>query len=279
LIAYLRLLRAGLLLSPAADVVAGMALSGLPWSLAAVRTMLASVCVYAAGMVLNDHADRAVDAARRPERPIPRGDVAPATALLLGLALLAAGCALTPRPLYHGALAGLVLAYDYGAKKVVFVGAALMGTLRALNLLAGGIVVGGAAPPPLLLHAAVAYAVYIVAVTLLGVLEDEPRVKPKAVVALACVGPVSACVALLQTPHAAPAAGLGLALLAAFWVRVLRRPTWDRAAIRRAMTFLLLGTMVYTSLLCLGSGRLPEAAAILAAALLGRRIARRIAVT
>jgi 4-hydroxybenzoate polyprenyltransferase len=279
LIAYLRLLRVGLLLSPAADVVAGMALAGLPWSGAALRTAFASVCIYAAGMVLNDHADRRLDAQRRPERPIPSGAVAPHTALALGVALLALGCALSPLPIYHGALGLAVVAYDYLLKRVLALGAATMGTLRGANLLAGGVVVGGVAPTPLLLHAALGYFVYIVAVTVLGALEDEPRVKPKAVVSLALVAPLAACLVLLETPRAAIAAPVGFALLGLLWIKALRRRSFDQAAIRRAMTFLLLGTMLYTSLLCAGMGRFVEAGGIFGAALLGRRISRSIAVT
>lgn len=278
MIAYLRLLRVGLLLSPAADVTAGMALCGLPWSWAAARTALASVCVYAAGMVLNDHADRRLDAVQRPERPLPRGDVRPGVALALGLGLLAAGGSVSPMPLYHLGLALLVVGYDYLLKRHVATGAATMGSLRALNLLAGGVVLG-ATPPPLLAYAALAYFVYIVAVTLLGVLEDEPRVKPKAVVSLGLLAPVSACLVLTQTPHAVVAASVGGALLVALWLRALRRRTFDRGAIRQVMTYLLLGTMLYTSLLCVGMGRHAEAAAIFAAAVLGRRITRSIAVT
>ncbi|MEZ5965415.1 MAG: UbiA family prenyltransferase [Planctomycetota bacterium] len=278
MIAYLRLLRVGLLLSPAADVTAGMALCGLPWTTDAVRALLASVCVYAAGMVLNDHADRALDAVQRPERPLPSGAIAPSVALTLGLGLLLGGCGLSPMPLYHGGLALLVLGYDYALKRHVATGAAAMGSLRALNLLSGGVVLG-ATPPQLLVYAALAYFVYIVAVTLMGVLEDEPRVKPRAVVSLGLVAPASACLALLQTPYAGLAAGSGAALLVALWLRALRRRSFDRGAIRRVMTFLLLGTMLYTALLCAGMGRFAEAATIFAAALLGRRITRSIAIT
>lgn len=278
MIAYLRLVRVGLLLSPAADVTAGMALAGVPWSLAAVRAVLASVCVYAAGMVLNDHADRALDAVHRPERPIPSGAVRPGSALALGVVLLVAGVALSPMPVWHLGLATLVVAYDYFLKRWAPVAAATMGSLRGLNLLSGAVVLG-AAPPDVLVHAALAYFVYIAAVTLLGVLEDEPRVKPKAVVSLGLVAPASACLALYGTEHAAAAVAVGAGLLVVLWVRTLRRRTFDRRAIRVVMTHLLLGTMLYTALLCLGMGRLPEAAAILAAALLGRRITRRIAVT
>ena len=54
--------------------------------------MLASSLVIMAGMALNDVADREVDAAERPERPIPSGKIRAKTAarvayILMGLAL------------------------------------------------------------------------------------------------------------------------------------------------------------------------------------------------
>jgi 4-hydroxybenzoate polyprenyltransferase len=279
LIAYLRLLRVGMLFSPAADVVAGLAVAALPWDLAAVRAALASTCVYAGGMVLNDHADRAEDALARPERPIPSGQVAPRTALALGLGLLLAAVALGPAPAFYAGLGLLVLAYDYAGKRVVWLGALVMAGLRGLNLSSPWLVLGAGPLPDPLLYAALAYAVYICAVTLLGWMEDQPRAKPKAVLALAVLPPLAAELALLQTAQPAYAALPGGVLALAFWFRVARRRTWDQVAIRAAMTWLLLGTMLYTGLLCAGSGRPVDAVALVAAALVGRRISRRIAVT
>ena len=91
---WLRLVRAGTLFSPAADVLACACLAGSPWSMDVARGAAASVLVYAAGMVLNDHADRREDAAHRPERPIPRGEIGPGAALAVGLAAMIAGVAL-----------------------------------------------------------------------------------------------------------------------------------------------------------------------------------------
>ena len=54
---------------------------------------------------------------------------------------------------------------------------------------------------------------------------------------------------------------------------------WTQAEIRKSMMFLLLGTMLYTSLLCLTAARHAEALAVLAAVLPARWIARRISLT
>src|SRR5712675_1691119 len=116
LLPYLRLVRVGTLFSPAADVVAGMCLAGAPWSNRAV----------AGGMVLNDYADRTIDAVQRPERPLPRGDVRPQTALALGLALLLLGCLLSSWLPYHLLMAALVLGYDFLGKRLGASGGVLM---------------------------------------------------------------------------------------------------------------------------------------------------------
>ena len=54
---------------------------------------------------------------------------------------------------------------------------------------------------------------------------------------------------------------------------------WDQTAIRGSMTWLLLGTMLYTGLLCMSAGRYAESVAVLLAVLPARWISRRIALT
>lgn len=279
MIAYLRLLRIGTVFSPAADVVAGVCLSGLPWSAAAVKAVAASACLYAAGMVLNDHADRALDAVHRPERPIPSGQVRPRSALMLGVALLAAMAALSPMLPYHGAMAVLVLLYDYLVKQNALAGALTMGTLRAANLAAAPIVIAGTAPSQMLLVAALVYGVYIMAVTVLGIFEDTPKVKPRAVLAVQMAPPLAAFLAVLSLPERWPATAIAGLLALAFCLRARGVTSWTRLEIRRSMTWLLLGTMIYTGLLCLGSARPVEAMVIFAAIPVARMISRHIALT
>src|SRR5262245_12772163 len=107
--------------------------------MAAARAAMASVCAYAAGMVLNDHADRHIDAVQRPERPLPSGRIAPGAALALGVSLLAACLALAPHRTYYAVIVTLVLSYDYLVKSRVAAGVVVMGTLRGLNLAAGAV--------------------------------------------------------------------------------------------------------------------------------------------
>jgi 4-hydroxybenzoate polyprenyltransferase len=279
----LRLLRIGTLFSPAADVVASICLAGLPWSGAAVAAVAASVCLYAAGMVWNDVADRRLDAVQRPERPLPSGALSLAFAVSLGVALLALGLCISPCRLHHGTIAVLVLAYDFLGKRIDWLGALGMGALRGLNLgtglALGGETIGPAAQQAVLV-AACCYAVYIVAVTILGIFEDTPRVGARAVAAVQAAPLLAALGALVFVQGGlwpAPA----IAAVPAGWAlfRANRIRTWDQAAIRRSMTILLLGTMVFTALLALAAGRPAEAVGIAAAIVPARWIARRIALT
>jgi 4-hydroxybenzoate polyprenyltransferase len=187
LLPLLRLLRAGTLFSPAADVLAGrciLAAAGESiWTGDLVRLMAASALIYAAGMVCNDVADVEEDRAQRPERPIPRGEISRTAAAMLGVLLLGGGVALSPAPLHHGILAGLVLLYDFAAKRAALPGALCMGTLRGLNLASAAAMLGIAAPTTLI-AAAACYGVYVFAITILGQFEEDSTVRPRAVAAI-----------------------------------------------------------------------------------------------
>lgn len=294
LLPYLRLLRAGALFSPAADVVAGVCMRGLEWSPDAVRATVASVCLYAAGMVWNDVADLRVDRVQRPERPLPRGDVGVPAAILLGTLLIAAGLLLSPNVWHHGAIALLVLAYDFGSKRFVVAGALTMGLLRGLNLLtaaaiplaagaadaADGAIAAAYGYSRNALAAAGCYAIYIVGVTILGIFEDQKHVRPRAIVGVQAAPMLAALIGIAIVEGdawPAPAIALPFVILLARRNRLVA--VWDQAAIRRSMTWLLLGTMLYTALLCVAADRPVEALAIAACIPVARRIARAISLT
>jgi hypothetical protein len=101
-----------------------------------------------------------------------------------------------------------------------------------------------------------------------------------AVVDLAAMRPpLSASLALLGMPQPWPAAAIAFVLTGVFTARMRTIRVWDQAAIRGSMMWLLLGTMLYTGLLCLSAGRLGEALAVLVALLAARWVSRRIALT
>jgi UbiA prenyltransferase family len=141
---YLQLVRLPNLFTAAADSLAGWLLAG--GALADLRhwpwLVLASVSIYAGGVVLNDVFDLEIDRRERPGRPIPSGRVEYRLAAILGTALLGIGVlsawAATTK---HGLavaliLVGCVLAYDAGLKSTT-AGPGLMGACRGLNLLLG----------------------------------------------------------------------------------------------------------------------------------------------
>ncbi|ADI06118.1 hypothetical protein SBI_02997 [Streptomyces bingchenggensis BCW-1] len=120
------------------------------------RTALAvgcSLCLYEAGMALNDWADRAEDAVERPHRPLPSGRIRPAAALAAACALTAAGLALAARagrPALAVAvpLAATVWSYDLVLKRTP-AGPGAMAAARGLDLLLGAAATAGTVRPAL----------------------------------------------------------------------------------------------------------------------------------
>jgi 4-hydroxybenzoate polyprenyltransferase len=139
--AWAELLRLPALFSVPGDALAGTAATG---SAPDSRTLLAiasSLCLYEAGMALNDWADRDVDAVERPHRPLPSGRIRPVAALTAACALTGAGLALAARAgrpalAVAAPLAATVWAYDLGLKHTP-AGPVAMGAARGLDLLLG----------------------------------------------------------------------------------------------------------------------------------------------
>jgi 4-hydroxybenzoate polyprenyltransferase len=143
LFAWLDLVRAPNLITAAADILAGFLYVGGGVDDAKTLALLAvaSVFLYAGGVVLNDVADAGRDAIERPERPIPSGRVRRSNAALAAVGLLIAGACL---PWLASAKAGAIalaltlaiLLYVLPLKQTKFA-PVLMGTCRGLNLLMG----------------------------------------------------------------------------------------------------------------------------------------------
>ncbi len=151
---YLRLARPANLPTAMADILAGSAIAGAYGSsfdfssigpdipLKLVFLIASSVCLYAAGVVLNDVFDAKIDRKERPERPIPSGLVSVKAASFYGLSLLLAGILLA---FWVNVLCGTlavilalaIVLYDSFSKKYAFLGPINMGICRGLNLLLG----------------------------------------------------------------------------------------------------------------------------------------------
>lgn len=140
---YLELVRAPAVLTVLGDTLAGGSAAGHPLGGRRMTLPLASACLYAGGMALNDYADRATDARERPERPIPSGRITAPNALAAAAALTVAGLGLSAagggrRAIAVGLpLAGAIWTYDLLAKNHAVSGALTMGVCRALDVLMG----------------------------------------------------------------------------------------------------------------------------------------------
>ncbi|MGH7150974.1 MAG: UbiA family prenyltransferase [Planctomycetota bacterium] len=280
--ALARLLRISLAPSALADVVAGscagLAAGGSFRAAVLILAAASSLCVYHAGMALNDYADRRIDARLRPERPIPSGAVPPRLALAAGGSLLAGSIlfAAWAGPEVLGVVAILsllVLAYDFAAKRSAWTGPAVLGACRALNLLLGA---ACAAPPSYgrgLLLPAAGYGLYVFLVSHLARMEDGV-VRPASAKVLALAGPWSLLLPSLALPSLAGVAAA--AAFAAFLVRPLFGiRDWTRKSVERTVGRLLGGTILLDASVAIGSGFLPVALGLLLLYPLARSLARR----
>ncbi len=157
--AWAQLVRVPNTLTACADVLAGFTLAtGAWWQITGivpsiVVAAIASICLYWAGMVLNDVHDLAEDIAQRRNGPLVRGLIAVGTARKAGWSFLLAGVVLAGLSAYllpaNGSaapywivagtattLAVVIVAYDSWLKATPL-GPLLMGTCRGLNLLVG----------------------------------------------------------------------------------------------------------------------------------------------
>ncbi|MBD0744623.1 prenyltransferase [Streptomyces sp. CBMA152] len=154
---WAELLRISALFSVPGDALAGAAAAGLRPNRKTALAVGASLCLYEAGMALNDWADREEDARERPHRPIPSGRIKPGAALAAAAGLTGAGLALAyragrPAGAVATALAGTVWAYDLRLKHTP-AGPAAMAAARSLDLLLGATATSGEPSPAALLPA------------------------------------------------------------------------------------------------------------------------------
>lgn len=188
--AWAELLRLPALFTVPGDALTGAAAAG---ARPGARTLLAigsSVCLYEAGMALNDWADREEDAAERPHRPLPSGRIRPAAALTAAGALTVAGLGLAARagrPALGVAvpLAATVWAYDLTLKHTP-AGPVAMAGARALDLLLGAAATTGRTRPAL--PSAALLGTHTLAVTTVSRRETQGGSSLAPVAALAATG-------------------------------------------------------------------------------------------
>jgi 4-hydroxybenzoate polyprenyltransferase len=227
---------------------------------------------YTGGMFLNDAFDAEFDAAQRPERPIPSGEVGGGEVYGWGYGMMAAGTALLAvvglglgaRTGLWPAVAGLALAatityYNWYHKGNVF-SPVVMGLCRVLVYVAAGLCVTLAAPEALWIGAALMLC-YLIGLTYVAKQENLGKVENLwPLLFLAAPVVYGAKLALAQ-----PAVGLFLLLftgwmLVALWF-LRRRAKGD---IPRAVVSLIAGISLLDALLIAGAGSLALAALALA---------------
>lgn len=158
LLGYIRLTRPANLITAIADICAGFAIANGFYLLAfdsfnfhstltALIIILASICLYAGGVVLNDVFDYQLDQLERPERPIPSGVVPLKKAAIFGGLLLCLGVILAFfTSVYSAIIAGIIslfiLTYNSYTKHSVLLGPLNMGLCRGLNLMLGTSLLG-----------------------------------------------------------------------------------------------------------------------------------------
>ncbi|WP_309239237.1 SCO3242 family prenyltransferase, partial [Streptomyces lunaelactis] len=144
--AWAELLRVSALFTVPGDALAGAATLGTRPNRGTALAVGASLCLYEAGVALNDWVDREEDAGDRPHRPIPSGRITPTAAITAAGALTVAGLALASRAgrpalAVATALSAAVWSYDLHFKHTPG-GPAAMATARGLDLVLGAVATG-----------------------------------------------------------------------------------------------------------------------------------------
>lgn len=296
-----RLVRAPAALSVPGDVIAGAVAAGRPSGPRTLAAVGSSVCLYWAGMALNDYADATVDAVERPQRPIPSGRVPRRTALAVAGGLTAAGLGLATaaggRRSLLGALSltAVVWAYDLKLKSTP-AGPAAMAAARTLNVLNGALLPGADAAPVTgrLRRAAVpATLVGVHTGTLMALSRHEisgaPTRVPAATLAASTATALAAALPTTVRPAAGPAAARlrtgvasagALAYLGSYGLaqaRAVQEPSGEN--VRRAVGAGILGLMPLEAALTARAGAPALAATLGVVHPLARRLARRISPT
>jgi len=227
--AWLSLFRPPNFLTVPGDVLAGVFLAGglawvaAPFGLDLFLLVVSALLFYAAGLLLNDWADAAIDRLERPDRPIPSGAVARGRVLSVAVVLLLGGVGLCfwagGAVVWVGvALALAIVNYNLLTKNLALVGPLNMGLCRGLSFLLGAAWAVGGEWPHLVWWGGGTLVLYIAAVTHLARREMGGRYflverwMPTGVVA----GAFLAYPALSDLIHWSSQAGVALCFVLAF---------------------------------------------------------------
>jgi 4-hydroxybenzoate polyprenyltransferase len=268
-VAWLQLVRAPNLFTVPGDPLVGFLLAtfGVLRPLA-IWAVVASLCLYAAGLLLNDLLDLEEDRRERSERPLPSGAVQPHTVWMVAGALSAAGLVSLvigagARGLAIGALLlGAIALYNGVTKRLPIIGALNMGLCRGLSVYAGAVVAYPSVFPRTtsVWIAAIIIALYIAAITNLARHEThhEPpllaRLFPAAAACYGVVlmilgtGPFFPADSFLQSSPATACFACGFLLVVKETISLFRQPASPLPPRIGALIRLLL---IFQAALCL----------------------------
>ncbi len=142
--AWLQLFRVPNLLTVPGDPLAGFLIAtGGRLDGRVGPAIIACLCLYAAGLAMNDLADLAEDTRERPRRPLASGAISRSAAIYATIALIVCGLAvLGLEPGQAAAMVGTLLLgavafYNFLTKRIPILGALNMGLCRALSVALG----------------------------------------------------------------------------------------------------------------------------------------------
>lgn len=244
ILAWLQLVRLPTVFTAVSNVLAGCIIaSGMrsPRELISDPSILliviSGICLYYAGMVLNDVFDAKCDARERPERPVPSGRISVRAAAVFGTILMAAGLVVAAFAARAGhgtgaafqvaiALAVTILLYDCGLKNTV-AGPIAMGSCRFLNLLLGASAVVGLSELMTMpiIGLATALGIYVTGVTWIA-RSEAGTVSSSGMqsgVALCVIGITSAAVTVMHSGISTGVTGGSLLLYGLLLVNIMMR--------------------------------------------------------
>ena len=232
--AYLQLVRFPAVFTAMADIFLGFLLADPDTSLEEnifpfAMLLVASCCLYMAGMVFNDVFDRKIDAEERPERPIPAGRISVMSAVRLGILLFVCGLGAAdalgvPSLLVATMIVVGILGYDGFLKKTP-AGPIVMGGCRFLNVLLGASAVESfadvwAAPQ---MYVAGGLGIYITGVTWFGRTEAKRSNRFQLAGAMTVVNLGLAAIVLFVTVWETEQTSLNVLLILAVIVLTINR--------------------------------------------------------
>jgi 4-hydroxybenzoate polyprenyltransferase len=246
--------------------------------------MVASLCLYSGGIVLNDYFDYEEDLRERPSRPLPSGQVSLRAAALLGFGLLAGGILCgglvgTAQLAIAIVVALLVLFYDIYAKHTPLGGVA-MGACRFGNWILG-LSYGGSLA--LVWPLALPVLLYVTSLTLLSRAETTAaRRLPLLLCAVGIMLTAATIVALVLTDRLAHAWALGVLAGAMVLIGYRLWTTFRRYTpgnIQLAVKTLVLGIIPLDAILAFAGAPWWGGLLVLALYLPGTWLARKMYVT